>query len=110
MARTDYTTLDNMAIRLNLTPGASVDPWTYLEAANDQLALHGVEDLRFQCEPETIVNARYVNTGESYDATILHDTQTLQYLAISWADFLEAHELDCEDCQGLNSLYNPEEN
>lgn len=105
MARhTDWSTLDNIAERLNAEFMPEHHSVTLaLTAVNEQLALHGVEFFRYPCLEGTTEyrGITYVNAGDTYVATICYDDGAGEYLAASWGDLLEAHESTCDDCRDL---------
>lgn len=69
---------------------------TAMDIANDMLGGHGVEAI----QPEWAwvdgywreAIAIYVNNGETYQETILYDTENERYLITSWGDFYEKWE------------------
>ena len=63
-----------------------------LEAANELLDGHGVEHLSVQTRREGTLHADYVNTGETYDATLLYDHHANRFRVTSWGDLLETWE------------------
>lgn len=72
-----------------------------MEKANDLLGGHGVEAAQ---EEGTHVDrywrdtvCLYVNLGDTYDTTILYDTEEDEFSIGSWGDFIEAREGEDED-------------
>jgi hypothetical protein len=59
---------------------------TYLGELNALMGLHGVIDLRTD---ENRLAALYVNTGETYDITVLYDVHKRKFELTSWGDWLE---------------------
>lgn len=99
MARhTDWRTLDNIAARLNAAQTRDVELVDFLlDGVNAQLALYGVESVTYPCD--VYPSVLYVNTGDSYTATICYDVDSGTFVAASWGDMLEEHDNTCEDCQ-----------
>lgn len=65
-------------------------------ALNDIFEMHGVEALH---APEHWVDnyhgdiiATYLNTGDTYAETIVHDSESGEFLVTSWGDWFEAWE------------------
>lgn len=75
-----------------------------MDDANDVLDGHGVEGLPGEGADigrywrDTI--ALYVNLGDTYDRTILFDTDNEEFLIDSWGDFLEEWEKESEEEEG----------
>jgi hypothetical protein len=67
-----------------------------LEEVNRVIRGHGVEAIRI--EGAYIDNyhfdivATYVNVGDSYAATLLHESETGNFVLTTWGDWVEAHE------------------
>lgn len=61
-----------------------------LREINRVMDLHGVES--FQDAESWYDTISYVNTGDSYEPTILHDTRTDLFYATSWGDYVESWE------------------
>ena len=72
-----------------------------MEEANEILGGHGVEAVPGEGADngkywrDTI--ALYVNLGDTYDTTVMYDTETEEFFVGSWGDFLEEWEKDQED-------------
>ena len=52
----------------------------------------GVESILLPFPDRQLYVAEYVNTGDTYSATILFETQTGKYRITTWGDWLEAYE------------------
>lgn len=63
--------------------------------ADRLMAAHGVEaitgDYYVDGFYQNIV-ASYVNTGDTYNATLLHESETGKFIATSWGDWVERNE------------------
>ena len=72
-----------------------------MEAANRILNGHNVEGIRgedYQVDKywmDTVL--LYVNLGDTYDTTILYDTEDKEFSIGSWGDFMEAWEEEGDD-------------
>lgn len=72
------------------------DPDKVLEEANRLIDGHGIEGIRI--EGAYIdhyyfdIVATYVNTGDTYSATLLHESETGRFLLTTWGDWFEANE------------------
>lgn len=72
-----------------------------MEFANEALDGHGVEAIAgddYQVDKywmDTVL--LYVNLGDTYDTTILYDTENAEFSVGSWGDFMEAWEEEGED-------------
>lgn len=67
-----------------------------LSALNELLELHGVEAIRDEHSWDRYYGdciAEYLNTGDSYAATIVLDHQRGKWLLTSWGDFVESREM-----------------
>ena len=64
-----------------------------IDAINVELKGYGIEFITnpFNCV-DTI--AEYVNMGDTYAATILHEIDSDKYLLTTWGDWLEQWEID----------------
>ncbi len=62
-------------------------PTAALKVADRVLDAHGVE--HFSDGRYTV---RYVNTGDAYTPTVLHDRKTDLFYVTSWGDYAEAQE------------------
>lgn len=84
----------------------SMSPDVVLTMANSLLHGYGVESCRDERAwvdsyyGDTI--ALYVNTGETYDTTLLYDTEAKEFLVISWGDWYEAWDGEQEMDSELN--------
>lgn len=84
----------------------SMSPDAVLMMANLLLHGYGVES----CRDERAwvdsyygdIIALYVNTGETYDTTLLYDTEAKEFLVISWGDWYEAWDGEQEMDSELN--------
>lgn len=63
-----------------------------LEAANEVLEGHGIEDGRGRVGGRGEAVALYVNMGDSYAPTVLLDLSTRKWAVTSWGDWVEEHE------------------
>lgn len=66
-----------------------------LSALNELLGMHGVEPIRDEKAWDRYYGdcvAEYLNTGDSYAATIVLDHEKGKWLLTSWGDFVENHE------------------
>jgi|FLYN01.1.fsa_nt_gi hypothetical protein len=86
------------------TAGGEEEVEDTLEYANTLLRGFGVESLRAEVGPipggywrES--QAAFVNMGDPYEATILHDNMKGEYAITSWGDWLEAWELEYRDAE-----------
>jgi hypothetical protein len=84
----------------------SMSPDAVLMMANSLLHGYGVVSCRDERAwvdsyyGDTI--ALYVNTGETYDTTLLYDTEAKEFLVISWGDWYEAWDGEQEMDSELN--------
>lgn len=65
-----------------------------LDLANKLADLHGVEALRGDYQVDRYyydIVALYVNTGETYDRTLLYETDTGRFVLASWGDWVERY-------------------
>ena len=80
-----------------------------LDAANDYANLYGVEALRDERawvdSYYMDIIALYLNTGDTYDETLIFDTETRDYLLTSWGDFYEAWENEKCDGENMDDYY-----
>ena len=78
-------------------PDASPD--RILQRVDQILECHGVEPIRSEdhwdgCWGDIV--ALYVNTGETYDLTLIYDTRSGDFLVESWGDWVEKMENENE--------------
>jgi hypothetical protein len=61
---------------------------------NDVLGGHGIEVIhgRYIDRYHQDIQAEYVNMGNTYDTTVLHDNETGRIHVTSWGDWFERHE------------------
>lgn len=62
-----------------------------MQDLNDLLGGFGVEPIRNPEDSDDIV-AEYINTGDTYNTTILRDIETGEFLLTTWGDWLEEYE------------------
>ncbi len=69
-------------------------PECIMLALNAELSGYGVESIegRHVDRYHGTVQAIYVNTGDTYNPTILHDNETGRYILTSYGDWVERHE------------------
>jgi len=72
-----------------------VHPDRIMQRVDQILECHGVEPIRSEDRwtnywGDTI--ALYVNTGETYDLTLIYDTRSCEFLVESWGDWVEKME------------------
>jgi hypothetical protein len=63
-----------------------------LDAANAALNGHGVEAIRGDYQVDSYyrdIVALYVNMGDTYDATILYETEPERFTITAWGDWVE---------------------
>ena len=67
-----------------------------MQAANDLMEGHGVEALRVEGvhvdNYHHDIVATYVNLGDTYALTLIHDSENNSFHLMSWGDWLEAYE------------------
>ena len=65
-----------------------------MEAINAALGGYGVEAIigRYVDRSHQDIQATYVNMGDTYTPTILHDSVTGNFVVTSWGDWVESHE------------------
>jgi len=67
-----------------------------MEAANEILGGFGVEGIQIEGawvdSHHFDIVASYVNMGDTYDATLVLDHETGEYLWTSWGDYVEGYE------------------
>jgi hypothetical protein len=71
-----------------------------LEEVNRLVDGHGVEAIRDEQVYDNYygdVVALYVNMGDTYDTTLVYDTETHEFQVTSWGDWYEAYEAEQED-------------
>lgn len=76
---------------------SSGDAMEILTVADRMMDAHGVEYLSpAEQDPDHSVyggnGAYYVNTGETYNGTLLYDEKKMNFYATSWGDFVEQAE------------------
>lgn len=59
-----------------------------LSALNDVLGGHGIEGITSPDDHKII--GEYINQGDSYDPTIVHDTENNTFVLTTWADWYES--------------------
>jgi hypothetical protein len=99
----DYGKAEELSDKLKEALGSEDDDAIdkALEFANEALGGHGVEAI--QGDGTHIDNywrdtvLVYVNLGDTYDTTILYDTENEEFSIGSWGDFMEEWEKDGED-------------
>lgn len=62
-----------------------------LELISDLAGYHGVENVGPENTPRGLM---YVNTGETYDATVGYDEERNEFVLTSWGDWIEAVEAE----------------
>lgn len=86
-----YKLLDD--VKNDLLGGYYGDLESKLEDVNRLLDLHGVEPIRKEGEWDNYfgdIIALYLNTGETYESTVLIDVRNLKITIRSVGDFIEA--------------------
>ena len=74
-----------------------------MEFANEALGGHGVEAIQGDDHfvdkfwRDTVL--LYVNMGDTYDATVLYDTESAEFTIGSWGDFMEDWEKEDDDSE-----------
>lgn len=66
-----------------------------LELADKLLSGHGVEPIRGDYQVDRYyydVVALYVNMGDTYNTTLLYETENERFLVTSWGDWVEKNE------------------
>lgn len=66
-----------------------------LEACNELMRAHGTEGIT--PEGEVYPVAAYVNQGDPYALTVLHDIEENELLLTTWGDWLETWEAEHQD-------------
>jgi hypothetical protein len=69
--------------------------YSLMTVVDDLLGTYGIECIRATEEWDRFhgdVVAEYCNNGQSYDATILYDTERMVFYVTSWADWMETAE------------------
>lgn len=67
-----------------------------LSALNELLGMFGAEAVREECAWDRYYGdcvAEYLNTGDSYAATLVLDHQRGKWLLTTWGDFVESREV-----------------
>lgn len=71
-----------------------------LEEVNRLVNGHGIEAIRDENANDSYYGdtvALYVNMGDTYDTTLLYDTDTHEFLVTSYGDWLEAYEAEQDE-------------
>jgi hypothetical protein len=71
------------------------DPDVTLEAANTLMNAHGIEAIRGDYHVDNYyydIVALYVNTGDTYNGTLLYETDKDRFLVTTFGDWVERNE------------------
>lgn len=91
-----------LSAMMRKTAGGGQSVEDTLEFANDLLGGHGVESIKSELADRPggywmESQGAYVNMGDTYDVTILHDNLAGEYLVTSWGDWFEDLEAEFAD-------------
>lgn len=76
------------------------------------LDMHGVEQCDYACTRQDLNNCqtptfngfRYLNSGDTYNSTLVYDLDRGSYRITTYGDMIETHERRCARCRRLNDV------